>query len=299
ITMSYGGYTAKAYVTVDNVTNNSNRYIKSLTVDNSLTCGIEDSSLVTIKTSNMPDGTILYPVVDSGLTVSGSCRVYNNTASFYVYSTKTTGVGSYNVSISYGGTNTSVIVNVVTGKGTLKNISVANSLTYGISSSTAVTVTTMNVPDGTVLYPTINGSLSTTASCQVYNNQATFYVYNFPMTAVGNYTMTISLMGDVSSATVTVATASSNPYIANVSVDNKIVAGTNSYATITLATTNIANGTSLYPSVDNGLSISGLCIVNNNTAVFTIHADSSTVAGSYIVTIPYGNYTTTTTLIIN
>lgn len=118
ITFDYNGFShrVKFYVSdSDSDTdsdNDENGYIKSITVDGYLREGRKDYVDVTVKTSGIPDGTILYPEAEDDLKVPASCVVYNNKAEFYVHNPNSVEAGRYEISIRYNGETYTATVRV-------------------------------------------------------------------------------------------------------------------------------------------------------------------------------------------
>lgn len=118
ITFDYNGFShrVKFYVSdSDSDTdsdNDENGYIKSITVDGYLREGRKDYADVTVKTSGIPDGTILYPEAEDDLKVPASCVVYNNKAEFYVHNPNSVEAGRYEISIRYNGETYTATVRV-------------------------------------------------------------------------------------------------------------------------------------------------------------------------------------------
>ena len=77
--------------------------IQYIDVDDYLREGCNDSTLVTVKTRDIPDGTDLYPEVEYGLTVPYHCTVYDDKAEFYVRNHPSTATGRYDLWINYNG----------------------------------------------------------------------------------------------------------------------------------------------------------------------------------------------------
>lgn len=118
ITFDYNGFShrVKFYVSdSDSDTdsdNDENGYIKSITVDGYLREGRKDYVDVTVKTSGILDGTILYPEAEDDLKVPASCVVYNNKAEFYVHNPNSVEAGRYEISIRYNGETYTATVRV-------------------------------------------------------------------------------------------------------------------------------------------------------------------------------------------
>lgn len=105
ITLDYNGTThrVKFYVSDDDYEDYEDGYIKSIHVDGYLREGREDYVDVIVKTSGIPDGTVLYPEAEDDLEVPYSCVVYNNRAEFYVHNPDSVDSGRYEISIRYNG----------------------------------------------------------------------------------------------------------------------------------------------------------------------------------------------------
>ncbi len=118
ITLDYNGTTnrVKFYVTDsdsdDDYEDDEDGYIKSITVDGYLREGRNDYADVTVKTSGIPDGTVLYPEAEDNLKVPVSCVVYNNKAEFYVNNPNSVDAGRYEISIRYNGETYTATVRV-------------------------------------------------------------------------------------------------------------------------------------------------------------------------------------------
>lgn len=86
--------------------------IQYIDIADDLQEGYNDSVIVTVKTKNIPDGTVLYPEVDDGLTVPYRCTVYDNEATFYVKNRPSTNAGRYDLWIDYNGATYTTSVRV-------------------------------------------------------------------------------------------------------------------------------------------------------------------------------------------
>ena len=270
----------------------------SVTAPASVNEGATGSMSVT--TTNVTNGTTLYwtvtPSADFG-TTSGSFTVNSNAGSFTVSPTAdstTEGAETGTIAIRTGSTSGTI---VATDTFTINDTSTTPVPTYAISapssidegSSGSFTVTTTNVTNGTVLYFTMNLTgdfASPSGTVAINSNTGSFSrTPTADTTTEGAETCTVSLRTGSTSGTIvatdtfTINDTSTTP--PTYSIAGPATLNEGATGTMTVTTTNVANGTTLYwlagPASDFNTDI-GTLTINSNSGTFTITptADNTT-----------------------
>jgi hypothetical protein len=278
-------------------------------VESSTAVNEGDVVTFTINTSNVADGTVLYYTISGTVSssdftdglLSGSITINNNTATFTktlandITPIGTEGSESFAVSIRLN----SLTGTIVTSSSAV-NVADTSVLSYSISqSSTSLnegdsvtfTVTTQGVPNGTTLYYTTTGTVSSndftdgllSGSFTINNNSAVLSkTLSNDLTVVGSENQetfqiqirTGSITGSIvaTSSTITVEDTSISSYTLTQSA-TQIDEGES--VNFTLTTVGIPNETTLYYTSSNITDVtppSGSFVVNDNTSSFSVTA---------------------------
>lgn len=285
-----------------------------LDVADKLTYGESSSTKVKVKTENVPDGTVIPLSISgnsSGLTIPQSVTIYNDTASFYIYTTPFTANQTYVLTAEYEGMHfsTNVYLNKKDNMSNdvyIENITVDGTLRYGKKDSIEITVETDDIPNGEYLKGSISGrglSLDD-EKVKVKNNKAVFTVNSKSTTATGIYTFKAEYEGHYRTAKVVVAeTRSDDPYIIDVKVSGSLKYGKNDRIKVTVHTNDLPNGqymtatlsgkvdgNTIYPA-DAGITVSSPVLVYDNEAEFVIYSSYYTPEGVYYLTLNYNGNT--------
>jgi hypothetical protein len=276
------------------------------------------SATVNVTTANVANGTTLYWTVDASTAdvsaTSGSFTISANAGSFTISAiadSLTEGSEAYTISIRTGSTTGTVVASstlTINDTSLTPGYSVANASTNEGNSAT-VNVTTANVANGTTLYWTVNATtadVSTTSGSFTINaNAGSFTIATVADSLTeGSETYTISIrIGStagtvVASSTLTINDTSTTPptySVGSVSVNE------GASATVNVTTTNVANGTTLYWTVNAGADVfitSGSFTISANAGSFTIPtvADSTT-EGTEVYTISVRTISTAGTVV--
>ena len=269
----------------------------------------EGSSLIlNVKTTNVPDGTVLYWDILNITTsnprfsaISGSVNITSNASSFSISllaDNLTEGPTTFNVNLRIG----SAAGTIVTTAGVITvNDTSTTTPTYKLTplniavnegSSLLLNIATTNIPNGTILYwsilniTTTNSRFSTTSgSVTVSNNIASFYINPIADTLTeGSTFFNVDLMtGSISGVIVTTSgmitvndTSTTPPTYKIIPTANNVNEG--SSLTLIITTTNVPNGTILYWDILNITTtntrfptVSNSITIINNTAFFNIN----------------------------
>ena len=267
---------------------------------------IDEGSVLTINvaTTNVADATTLYwTATNSGdfSTSSGSFTITNDTGSFSVTpvaDTTTEGAETFTVSIRTGSTSGTIVdttdaitindTSISIGDPTYNVSPAANNINEG--SALTFNVATTELADATTLYWTVTNASdfsTSSGSFVITSNAGSFTVTpNADATTEGAETFTVSIRTGSTSGTIvdtsdaiTINDTSLTPTYTATPVANSIDEG--SALTINVATTNVADATTLYWTVTNPGDFS------TANGSFTVAGD----AGSFTVT-PIADSTT-------
>lgn len=223
--VGYEGHYRTAKVVVSEIKSND-PYITNAEVSGNLQEGKNDRITITVHTNDLPNGQYMaatlsgksngdtiYPA-NAGISVTDRVLVYDNEATFTVYSSYYTPKGAYYIILDYNGTTHKVKFYVSDDdtdddyeddeNGYIKSIKVDGYLREGRRDYADVIVRTSGIPDGTVLYPTVEDDLRVPSSCVVNDNRAEFYVYNPDSVDAGTYEIEIRYNGETYTTTVRV-----------------------------------------------------------------------------------------------
>lgn len=276
----------------------------------------------TTTTANVADGTTLYWTIDGASAdvtpYSGSFTINSNTGSFStsaIADLTTEGTEYYTVNVRTGSTTGTIVASSTL---TITDNSTTPSPTYSLNNVTSnegvnatFTITTTNVPNGTVVNWFTNATTSdvstTSGQATINSNTATFSVpiINDSLTeGTEQYTVYVydaSWVNLLASSTLTINDTSTTPASPTYSVAN---ASTNegASATVNVTTTNVSNGTVLYWTVNattaDVSTTSGSFTVNSNAGSFTIPAVAdSTTEGTETYTISIRTGSTSGTVV--
>lgn len=276
----------------------------------------------TTTTANVADGTTLYWTIDGASAdvtpYSGSFTINSNTGSFStsaIADLTTEGTEYYTVNVRTGSTTGTIVASSTL---TITDNSTTPSPTYSLNNVTSnegvnatFTITTTNVPNGTVVNWFTNATTSdvstTSGQATINSNTATFSIpiINDSLTeGTEQYTVYVydaSWVNLLASSTLTINDTSTTPASPTYSVAN---ASTNegASATVNVTTTNVSNGTVLYWTVNattaDVSTTSGSFTVNSNAGSFTIPAVAdSTTEGTETYTISIRTGSTSGTVV--
>ena len=291
----------------------------------------EGEGVYTFLSTTAPDGTYYWSTssgsdlvspVDGSFAVSSAFGLFNFTISADSVTEGTETLTVYIRSGSVSGTvlaSSSITINDTSVAVATPTYSVANASTNEGASATA-NVTTTNVANGTTLYWTVNATTAdvstTSGSFTISSNAGSFSIPAIADSLTeGTETYTISVRTGstagtvVATSTLTINDTSTTPVGPTYSVAN---ASTNegASATVSVTTTNVANATTLYWTVDattaDVSTTSGNFTINSNAGSFTIPAIADSLTeGSEAYTISVrtgstvGTVVATSTLTIN
>ena len=279
---------------------------------------------IAINTVNIPNGTKLEPLIEGGLVLSQKEHiVQNNQIMTLVTNQGDVGKGEYRFRVSYGGSIAEAYIIVSDGSGTnygqtyslnkdinstyFESVSQSNVILPVVDASAYVTIKTKNVHDGYALIPWTNnaGLVLDKAEYLVENNSVQVKITNKLGLASGTYTLTFSVAGDVQTFPLIVnfgnqiyaapgglysGNAKTTSYITSILADTNILEDGAS-ANVSLITSGIPDGTTLYPMSSSGkLTASVTATVNNDRASFTV-TNNEASHGEYAVRILYQGQT--------
>lgn len=301
VRFSYDGTEMIGYVTVGQQNGGSSTespYITSINIDGNLRYGYSDKVTVNITTKDIPNGTVITPIVNGQLDVE-RVTINNNKGSFVITNTRNTPVGYYTVTVPYKNTNATLSIRVVSNDNYdnsqyITRTTVDRNLIYGRTSTATVDITTRDIPDGTRLYIDTPSGIYAPSSITIRDNRASFDVENRSSTDTGNYTLTIEYRGYTAKINVNVSSDRNYDYgtIRSLSVRNDLNYGQTSSTDVIVTTRDIPNGTILYPEVSSSLNItSGTTRVYDNEARFTVSNNSTTSVGEHRISVKYNGYT--------
>lgn len=283
-------------------------------IPNKLYYGENSSTTVRLKTENIPDGTLIPLFLSnngSGITIPSSVRVYNNTASFEMYTSRYTERQTYTLTATYEGKRFSETFYLnkndnMSNDVYIKKIDVESSLRYGRNDTVEVVVTTKDVPNGEYVYGTITGRglYLEDEKVKVRNNKAVFEVNSKSSTPTGIYQFKAEYDGHYRTADVVVSeTPSDKPFVVDTVVERALHKDVNDSIDITVYTNNALNGqymtakitgkingSTIYPD-EAGLNVTTPVLVYNNKAVFTVYSSPYTPEGGYELEINYDGST--------
>ena len=259
---------------------------------------------MSVSTTNVGNGTTLYwsvePAGDFG-TSSGSFTINSNAGSFSVTPTAdatTEGAETGTIRIRTGSTSGTIVasdtftINDTSLTPAMSSVTGPSSVNEGASAT--INVSTANVPNGTTLNWTVNNGTtqnadfsSTSGTVTINSNSGSFTVGAVAdSTTEGAQTFTVTVSGTVlgtaisgTTGNITINDTSTTPPTYSVTAPASINEG--SAGTMSVSTTNVGNGTTLYwtvtPSGDFGTS-SGSFTINSNAGSFTVTptADATT-----------------------
>ena len=255
-----------------------------------------------ITTTNVANSTTLYYTLSDSndlATSSGSFTINNNSASFTVTPTADTlteGQETGTIKIrtgSVGGTVVATDTFIINDTSTSPTYTLSAPSQINEGSSGTVNVATTNVANGTTLYWQVSTGdtpadfATGSGTITINSNAGSFSVLpTADATTEGDETATITLRTGsqggtiVDSTTFTIKDTSTTP-VATYSVVAPTTVNEGSAGTMTVTTTNVANGTTLYYSVvpaGDFNSSSGSFTINSNAGSFTLTptADSTT-----------------------
>lgn len=226
--VGYEGHYRTAKVVVSE-TKSNDPYIVDAIVSGNLEYGKNDRIKVIVETNDLPNGqyitstlygrvngNTIYPA-DAGISVTDKVLVYENEAEITIYSSYYTPEGVYYLMLDYNGHTHRVRFYVGDDAdydddydeeegevGYIRSMEVDGYLYEDENDYAKVTVKTSGVPDGTIMYPEAEDDLEVPYSVVVYNNKATFYVYNPDSVKDGRYDITIDYNGETYKTTVRV-----------------------------------------------------------------------------------------------
>jgi hypothetical protein len=275
-----------------------------------------ESMVVTVTTTNVTDGTVLYwstsniTTSDSDFTAtSGTTTITSNSGSFSVATvadSTTEGAETFGITLRVGSQSGTIVTSTTnktindTSQTPSYSASSASSINEG--SALGVTVTTTNVSDGTTLYWT--NSHTTTNAADFSSNSGSFTItsnsgtFNVPVvadsTTEGAETFTVEIRTGSTSGTI-VAT------LPSVTVNDTSIAASYSFSSAssvdegaslacTVTTTSVADSTTLYWTINHTTtsaadftSTSGSFTVTSNSGTFNIATatDSLTEGAEY------------------
>lgn len=283
-------------------------------VADKLAYGRSSSTKVKIKTENIPNGTVLPLSItsnSSGLTLPESVTVYNDVATFYIYSTPFTANMTYVLTTEYEGMHFSTNVylekeDMMFEDVYIEDITVEGTLKYGKRDAVEITVETDDIPNGEYLKAEINGrglSLEN-ERVKVKNNKAVFTVESKSTTPTGIYTFKVGYEGHYRTAKVVVSeTKSKDPYIVKATVSGDLEYGKNDRIKVYIDTNDLpngqyitatlygrVNGSTIYPA-DAGISVTEKVLVYDNEAEITIYSSYYTPKGLYYLMLDYSGHT--------
>lgn len=266
--------------------------------------GESSATTVRLETENIPDGTTIALSLSnnsSNITIPASIKVYNNTASFEMYTSRYTERQTYTLTASYEGQNFSETFYLNQDDKFhkdvyIKDIVAETTLRYGRNDSIEIEVTTEDVPDGTYIQGDISGSglYLDDEKVKVYDDKAIFVVNSKTTTPTGTYPFTAKYNGHSRTTDVVVSEITTDtPYFVDTIVDRNLREGSNDMIEITVCTNNALNGQYLSASIQGeqngntiypntyGLTVSTPVLVYDNKAIFTVYSSEYTPAGSY------------------
>lgn len=270
----------------------------------------------TVNTTSIANGTLIYWQIVSGTTAdfvstSGSFQISSGSGTFYVSPKEDNtleGDESYTVQIAtssgFGGSVKDS--QTVTIKDNAPSYTLAGADSITESNSATYTVSTNNVANGTTLYWTINSTTAdfnaVSGSFTISSNSGSFSITaKEDATIEGTENFTLSVRTGSTSGTVVASktfSVTDQPSSYSISGPGSINEGGS--GTFTVGTNNVANGTTLYWTLNGTTSdfsaIIGAFTVNSNSGSFSISplADTTTEgAESYTVSVRVGGYTGT------
>ena len=283
-------------------------------VADKLVYGRSSSTKVKIKTENIPNGTVLPLSItsnSSGLTIPESVTVYNDVATFYIYSTPFTANMTYVLTTEYEGMHFSTNVylekeDTMSHDVYIEDITVEGTLKYGKRDAVEVTVETDDIPNGEYLEGSISGrglSLEN-EKVKVKNNKAVFTVESKSTTPTGIYTFKVEYEGHYRTAKVVVSeTKSNDPYIVKATVSGDLEHGKNDRIKVYVETNDLpngqyitstlygkVNGSTIYPA-DAGISVTDKVLVYDNEAEIIVYSSYYTPEGVYYLMLNYDGHT--------
>ena len=266
--------------------------------------GESSSTTVRLETENIPDGTTIALSLSnngSNITIPASIKVYNNTASFEMYTSRYTERQTYTLTATYEGKNFSKTFYLNKEDNFhkdvyIKDIVAETTLRYWRNDSIEIEVITEDIPNGEYIQGNISGPglYLDDQKVKVHNNKAIFVVNSKTTTPTGIYPFTAKYNGHSRTVDVVVSeTTTDTPYIVDTIVERNLQEGSNDMIEITVCTNNALNGqylsadiqgeqngNTIYPNAY-GLTVSTPVLVYNNKAVFTVYSSEYTPEGSY------------------
>ena len=275
-----------------------------IVIPNKLYYGESSSTTVRLETENIPDGTTIALSLSnngSNITIPASVKVFHNTASFEMYTSRYTENQTYTLTATYEGKNFSETFYLnqedkFQKDVFIKEISPETTLRAGRNDTIEVTVTTADVPDGTYIQGDISGSglYLEDETVKVRHNKAVFLLHSKSNTPTGVYSFTASYHGHTRKTDIVVSeTNTDTPFVIDTVIPRDLQAGKNDCMDITVYTNQLENGQSLsalivqksngdtiYPN-GLGLTVSTPALVYDNKAIFTICSSAQTPVGKY------------------
>ena len=263
-----------------------------------------------VTTTNVPNSTTLYYTLEDAndfATSSGSFTINSNSASFTVTpdaDTLTEGQETGTIKIrtgSVGGTVVATDTFIINDTSTSPTYTLSAPAEINEGSSGTVNVATTNVANGTTLYWQVTTGdtpadfATGSGTVTINSNAASFSVLpTADNTTEGDETATITLRTGSQGGTIvdstqfTIKDTSTTP-VATYSVVAPTTVNEGTAGTMTVTTTNVANGTTLYYSVvpagDFGTS-SGSFTINSNAGSFTLTPTAdATTEGTEVATV--------------
>lgn len=262
-----------------------------------------ESMVVTVTTTNVTDGTVLYwstsniTTSDSDFTAtSGTTAITSNSGSFSVATvadSTTEGAETFGITLRVGSQSGTIVASTtnktINDTSQTPSYSASSASNINEGSALGVTVTTTNVSDGTTLYWT--NSHTTTSAADFSSNSGSFTItsnsgtFNVPVVAdsatEGAETFTVEIRTTSTSGTI-VAT------LPSVTVNDTSTAVSYSFSSVSevdegsalgcsVTTTGVSNGTTLYWTISHITTVaadftntSGSFTVNNNSGTFSV-----------------------------
>lgn len=273
-------------------------------IPNQLYYGQSSNVTVRLETKNIPDGTTIALSLSnngSNITIPASVKVYHNTASFEMYTSRYTERQTYTLTATYEGKNFSETFYLnqedkFQKDVFIKEIAAETTLRYGRNNTIEVTVTTADIPDGAYVKGNISGSglYLEDETVKVRHNKAVFLLHSKSNTPTGVYPFTASYQGHTRKTDIVVSkTNTDTPFVIDAVVQRDLQAGKNDCMDITIYTNQLENGQSLSASIAQksngntmypnglGLTVSTPVLVYDNKATFIICSCAQTPVGKY------------------
>ena len=292
-------------------------YIEDITVEGTLKYGRRDSVEITVNVDDVPNGEYLTAEIEGpGLSLENDeVRVKNGKAIFTAESKSTTPTGVYTFKVGYEGhyrTAKVVVSEVKSDDPYILNVAVSGILEHGKNDRIKMTVRTNDLPNGQYITATLYGNgnaiypadagISVTEKVLVYENEAEITVYSSYYTPEGTYYLMLDYNGHTYKVYFYVGDAADDDeseevgYIKSIEVDGYLYEDENDYVKVTVKTSDVPDGTILYPEAEGDLEVPYSCVVYNNRATFYVYNPDSVKDGRYDITIDYNGETYKTTV---